>query len=268
VSIIIGSPIAGAAFVLEVPYRRGFEHHRFLPAMAGAVSGYLTLVSFTDVVPFFKVGPSPVLDAGLFAAALVLGILAAVLARVYVAVVGWAKSLTDLRPGMRVSVAGITIAAVAVAGYLVDDGGLTLGAGKSTINWARFQEAGFWPIIVIIVLRLVATPAAVAGGGAGGVFVPLIVLGALLGAAGGEAFPGLFGPWAVAAGAAAVLGAGYRVPLSAATWIVAVEGSGGGLVLGLLTLVVAEGIMGAASVTPYQRPFLPGASSPSPGESP
>jgi CIC family chloride channel protein len=257
VGIVIGSPIAGAAFALEVPYRRGLEHHRFLPAMAGAVAGYVTVDRFTEVAPFFRVGPTAPPDLGLVAAAVGLGVASAVIARIYVALVGWAKSAGDRSAVVRLVAAGAVVATVALVGYLVDDGGLTLGPGREAIQWARLQDVGVWAVLAIIGLRLLATPAAVLGGGAGGVFVPLLVLGALLGAAAGQLQPSVFGSWAVAAGAAAVLGAGYRVPLSAATWLVAVESSTGGLVLGLVALVVAEGIMGSASVTPYQRPFLP-----------
>ena len=100
-------------------------------------------------------------------------------------------------------------------------------------------------------LRCVATAATVSGGGAGGLFIPLVVAGALLGqafetVAGGAA--GLF----PLIGVAAFLGAGYRVPLAAVMFVAEATGRPGFIVPALLAAVAGELVMGRASVTAYQ----------------
>jgi CIC family chloride channel protein len=93
----------------------------------------------------------------------------------------------------------------------------------------------------------------VAGGGVGGLFVPLVVAGALLGRAAGVAVGGLDAELAVVVGVAAFLGAGYRVPLAAVTFVAETTGRAGFIVPGLLAAVAAELVMGHDSVTAYQE---------------
>jgi CIC family chloride channel protein len=54
-------------------------------------------------------------------------------------------------------------------------------------------------------------------------------------------------------GAAAFLGAGYRVPLAAVVFVAEATGRPGFVVPGLLAAVAAELVMGRYSVTAYQR---------------
>jgi chloride channel protein, CIC family len=109
-------------------------------------------------------------------------------------------------------------------------------------------------VALILVLRALATSATVAGAGVGGLFVPLVVMGALLGrlcsTATGDARTSLF----VVLGVAAFLGAGYRVPLAAVMFVAETTGRPGFVVPGLLAAVAAELVMGSTSVTSYQRP--------------
>ena len=58
-------------------------------------------------------------------------------------------------------------------------------------------------------------------------------------------------------GVAAFLGVGYRVPLAAITFVAEATGRPGFVVPGLLAAVVADLMMGRASVTAYQRTQTP-----------
>ncbi len=109
-------------------------------------------------------------------------------------------------------------------------------------------------MFAILALRCMATSTAVAGGGVGGLFIPLVVAGALSGSIiGGLVHNGdltLF----IVIGVAAFLGAGYRVPLAAVMFVAETTGRPSFVVPGLLAAVAAELMMGSASVTKYQRP--------------
>jgi len=50
------------------------------------------------------------------------------------------------------------------------------------LAWAQHPSRSVWLLLAILGLRCVATSAAVAGGGVGGLFIPLVVGGALTGA--------------------------------------------------------------------------------------
>ena len=95
--------------------------------------------------------------------------------------------------------------------------------------------------------------ATVSGGGVGGLFIPLVVTGAVLGRAMGAILPGLDEQLAVIIGVASVLGGGYRVPLAAVVFVAEATGRPGFIVPALLAAVAAELVMGRRSVTSYQR---------------
>jgi chloride channel protein, CIC family len=103
---------------------------------------------------------------------------------------------------------------------------------------------------------VIATSTTVAGGGVGGLFIPLVVAGALAGRVVGGAVNALDTSLFTVVGAAAFLGAGYRVPLAAVVFVAEATGRPGFVVPGLLAAVVAELVMGTQSVTAYQQAEL------------
>jgi CIC family chloride channel protein len=143
--------------------------------------------------------------------------------------------------------------------WTLTDQPLTVGPGYQTIQWALSPDRALWLLAIVLVARCLATSASVAGSGVGGLFVPLVVAGALLGriAVGvvGDANTTLF----VVIGVAAFLGAGYRVPLAAVMFVAETTGRPGFIVPGVLAAVAAMLVMGRASVTTYQRSSQPGA---------
>ena len=105
----------------------------------------------------------------------------------------------------------------------------------------------------MLVVRCLATAATVAGGGVGGLFIPLVVAGALLGRLAVAVVGGGHITLFVVIGVAAFLGAGYRVPLAAVMFVAETTGRPQFIVPGLLAAVAAALVMGRASVTTYQR---------------
>ena len=129
---------------------------------------------------------------------------------------------------------------------------LTIGPGYDTIAWALDPKHGAWLVLLVFVLRCLATTATVGGGGAGGLFIPLVVGGALMGRVVGGAVESLNTTLFVVIGVAAFLGAGYRVPLAAVMFVAETTGRPGFVVPGLLAAVAAELTMGRRSITVYQ----------------
>src|SRR5207245_5747120 len=160
---------------------------------------------------------------------------------------------------------GLTIAAIFAGGQLLTHRPIAIGVGYNTSDWPLAAHRAVWLLLVILVLRCCATAATVAGGGVGGLFIPLVVAGALLGRAVGgmvgDSSTSLF----LVIGVAAFLGAGYRVPLAAVMFVAESTGRPGFVVPGLLAAVTAELVMGRSSVTTYQHAAMP---SPIPPASP
>jgi chloride channel protein, CIC family len=153
----------------------------------------------------------------------------------------------------RVVGAGASLAALVVVSHIAFEGEpLSLGPGYLAVEWALDPGRGL-PVLVLLATVRVAGTIFTFSGGVGGLFVPLVVQGALSGRiisglVGGE-HQSLF----VVVGIAAFLGAGYRVPLAAVVFVAEATGRPGYIVPGLLAAVAAQLLMGEASVSPYQR---------------
>jgi CIC family chloride channel protein len=257
VAAIFRAPATGAVFALEVPYQDNFARNMLAPALVGSASSYLVFVAVHGTAPVLAVTGSPPFSFKDLTAALVLGLLAGVGARTFAYMLRGAKQVVArVSPWVRVPAAGLALAMCFVCARLVAGANLTTGPGYDTIRWALDPTRGTWLVAAILVLRVVATSTTVAGGGVGGLFIPLVVAGALAGRIVGGVANALDTSLFTVVGAAAFLGAGYRVPLAAVVFVAEATGRPGFIVPGLLAAVVAELVMGTRSVTAYQQPAL------------
>jgi chloride channel protein, CIC family len=254
VAAIFKAPATGAVFALEVPYRGDLARHTLLPALVAAASGYLVFVSINGTTPLFSVFGNPAFSVRDLGGAVVLGVGAGLGARAFASLLLHAKRLAaSTSAWLRVPVAGAVLAVLFVVCRALTGESLTLGSGYQAMSWATDPEHSVWIILAVLVLRCAATAAVLGGGGVGGLFVPLVVGGALVGRAVGGAFEALDTSLFSVLGIAAFLGAGYRVPLAAVTFIAETTGKPGFVVPGLFAAVAAELMMGRSSVTAYQR---------------
>ena len=254
VAAIFKAPATGAVFALEVPYQDDLARHMLGTALIGAASSYLAFVAIHGTAPLVKVTGTPPFSTKDLAAALALGLLAGLGARGFAWMLRSAKQLTlNVASWVRVPAAGLSLAAIFVIARLLAGQNLTTGPGYDTIHWALDPSHSVVLVAAILALRCIATTTTVAGGGVGGLFIPLVVAGALLGRVVGGAINALDTTLFTVIGIAAFLGAGYRVPLAAVVFVAEATGRPGFVVPGLLAAVTAELLMGQRSVTTYQH---------------
>ncbi len=254
VAAVFKAPATGAIFALEVPYRADMARHQLLPALVGASSGYVALVSFAGTERIFQVGGNPPFDLRDLGGALLLGVVAGLLARFIARSIRWAKHwAASMSAPVRIPVAAIALAGAAWAAYLLTGESLGIGPGYLVLDWLEDPKLAIGAILAMLLIRFVGVVATTAGGGVGGFFVPLVVLGGLLGrAAGAIVGLGSSGLFPIL-GVAAVLGAGYQVPLAAVMFVAETSGRPGYVVPALLAAVAADISMGNESVTDYQQ---------------
>lgn len=268
VAAIFKAPATGAVFALEVPYQDDLARRMLLPSLVAAASGYLTFVAVHGTDPLLAITGAPPFSFMDLAAAVVLGALAGGGARLFAWALRRAKDATTQYPAWaRIPAVGLGLAGLFGLARLAAGESLTTGPGYDTITWALDPAHSAWLVAAILVLRCTATSLTVAGSGVGGLFVPLVVAGALSGRIVGGAVGGLDTSLFTVIGVAAFLGAGYRVPLAGVMFVAEATGRPGFVVPGLLAAVVAELLMGRSSVTSYQRAASVDAD-PRPGESP
>lgn len=253
VAAIFRAPATGVVFALEVPYRDDLARRQLLPASIAAAAGYLTFVALLGTDPLLPVSGSPGFGFVELGGAVALGLLSGVIARGFSIALRWIKRVSAGRdPLLLAGVAGILLAGLAWASDALYDEPFTLGAGYETVTWSLDPDHAIGLVALLFVLRAVATGVTLGGGGAGGLFIPLVVQGALLGSAVGGMFGDTDSTLFPLIGIAAFLGAGYRVPLAAVMFVAETTGRPGFVVPGLIAAVTAQLMMGRWSVSRNQ----------------
>lgn len=252
VAAIFKAPATGVVFALEVPYRDDTARRMLLPALVGAATGYLTFVALLGTEPLFDIGGTPPFDLRELGGAILLGLVCGLGARGFATLVGVAKQWSTLgHPAVRVLLSSAALVALLLGSSEVYGTGLATGSGYRALAWVAEPGHSLGLIVALLAFRLAATTATLAGGGVGGLFVPLVVAGALVGDATAVALddPSTLFPLI---GVAAFLGAGYRTPLAGVMFVAETTGRPGFVVPGLIASVAAQLVMGEASVSSYQ----------------
>jgi chloride channel protein, CIC family len=256
VAAIFKAPATGAVFALEVPYQQDNAAHAVLPALVGAATSYLTFIAFKGTDPILRVIGNPGFDARDLLGAVALGLLCGVGARVFATLVARAKQHAGA--WIRIVVGGASLTVLAVVALVAFDVPLTIGPGYQAITWSLSPDRSTELVALLFVLEALATLATVAGGGSGGLFIPLVTQGWLLGRVieslvktGTSLFP--------VVGGAAYLGAGYRTPIAAVVFVAEATRGPGYIVPALVATAVSQLLMGRASVASYQLPRRVGA---------
>ena len=257
VAAIFKAPATGAIFALEVPYRDDLARRSLLPALVASASGYFTFVSLSDTAPLLSatVIPIPQFELRDLFGALAIGVACAIGARAFAKLIRVAKGLAVRSFPIRLVIASLTMVGLFLLSHELTGRSLSIGAGYEVLTEWLFIEADIavWLLISVFVIRSVASAATVVGGGVGGVFVPLVVGGAIVGRAVGEVIhPERFTLYTLI-GIAAFLGAGYRVPLAAVMFVAETTGRPNFIVPALFAAVAADLVMGDQSITSYQR---------------
>ncbi|HWJ64314.1 MAG TPA: chloride channel protein [Acidimicrobiales bacterium] len=254
VAAIFKAPATGAVFALEVPYRDDLARHQLVPSLVGAASGYLAFVALNGTQPLLEVIGRAPFDVRDLLGAVALGIGTGLIIRSYAAALRRAKSFrSQVSPWAAAALGGVVVAGAALAGRSLTGEWVGLTPGYDVIVWAAEPGHGLGLLLLVLGIRLVGTVASVAGGGVIGLFVPLVVAGALIGQFAGGLLDAPNSTLFVVIGVAAALGAGYRVPLAAIVFVAEATGRPDFLVPGLFAAVAADLIMGTSSVTDYQR---------------
>lgn len=255
VAAIFKAPVTGLVFALEVPYQEDLARRMLLPATISAAASYLTFAALVGTAPILPVAGQPPFNLVDLGGAAVVGLASGLLARIFIALVQAAKRQSSRgHPVVRAAVAGAAIAVTVVLAHGLGDASLALGPGYHALHWALDPTQSLPAIVALGALRVAGAVAVVGGGGAGGLFIPLVIQGALVGRVVGGAFEVTTTTLFPVVGMAAFLGAGYRVPLAAVVFVAEFTGRPGFVVPGLIAAVVAQLVMGHTSISPYQVP--------------
>ncbi len=256
VAAIFKTPATGVMFALESPYRGDVARHALLPALMASASGFLVSRALIGDEAVAFLGTTPTLESFDLLGAALIGVVAGLGARAFAWGVRWAKHTSErLGPVVRVVGAGVVLGALVLVSHEIFDGeSLTTGPGYRALTWADESEA-LGLLALLFVLRAVATLTTVVGGGTGGLFIPLVVQGSLIGRMlavwrqPSEDVSNLF----PILGLAAFLGAGYRTPIAAVMFVAETTGGARYVVPALIAAATSQLVMGPRSVATSQR---------------
>lgn len=264
VAAIFKAPATGVLFALEVPYRDGVTPRGLLSALIAGATSYLTFATVVGTAPLFNLSDR----GGTFrlqelAGALIVGLLAGLGARAFTASLSWAKHLpAHLPTWARVVLGGGGLAAMVLVTRVLYHQPLSLGPGYRTFDWMSSPDRALGLIAALFAIRFAAAVLTIGGGGAGGLFIPLVIQGALLGRFVAGAYDGLGlaarGHLEAASslfpvlGIASFLGAGYRTPLAAVMFVAESTGKAVYVVPALVAAAVAQVVMGRNSASETQ----------------
>ena len=183
------SPIAGAVFVLEELVRR-FEHRIAIAALAASFTAIAVGRLFLGDAPDFVVGALNPTGAGASALLLGLGAITGLLAVAYnrtlLAMLAAAERFAGVPVELRAALIGIVVGVLAwFAPELV-------GGGDNITQSALTGHDALWFVIVAFLIRFALGPLSYASATPGGLFAPLLVVGAQSGLLFGVACQFLF----------------------------------------------------------------------------
>lgn len=257
VAAIFKAPATGAIFALEVPYRDDMARRMLLPALVAAATGYLTFVTLSSTTPLLSVGeysipPFQLID---LLGALLVGAACAIGARAFAKLIRLAKGFSLRSMPVRLVASSAVLVALFVVSRELTGTPLSIGSGYEVFREWLFVESdlAIWLLLSIFVIRCLATAATTAGGGVGGLFIPLVVGGGIVGRLIAEVIHPDRAQLYTLLGIAAFLGAGYRVPLAAVMFVAETTGRPNFVVPALFAAVAAELVMGEQSITAFQR---------------
>jgi H+/Cl- antiporter ClcA len=240
VAVLMGIPLVGTAFILELERR----HHaplsveRVTAALVGGLVGWLWHLGLNvDLIRLVVPREPPHTIRQALITALLIGLLSGSITSIAGTAIYQAK-FWQARPIIRLGLGGMALAAAAVILAMIAAPSAAVGPGSGAIAWVESTPAPALIILAVALLRAVATTASSAVGGCGGLFVPFLSIGDL----GGRVFASSLqvpSDLAGAAGAASGISGGYHLPVTAAALVLGQGGPPLAMLTCLATVIVA-----------------------------
>lgn len=221
IAATFNAPIAGSLFALEVVLGR-FTVRHFGAVVISAVSASVVGRAFLGAEPAFAVPAYPLHHLGEIPIYIVLGLLSALVAVVFIRSLYWLEGIFD-EWKMPLSIKAAVGMLLAAAVGLLAPGRMVLGPGMELIGEtiAEDIDIALQTMAILLLMKLLATTFTLGSGNSGGVFAPGLFMGAMLGGIVGsvahKVWPDVAldpGAYAIV-GMAAVFAAAARAPITA-----------------------------------------------------
>ena len=204
ISTAFTAPIAGILFAHEVVLRH-FSLRAFAPVTVSAIVGYIIAGPVLGQRPLLALSASVVANIADYVLFIVLGVVSAVLAVLFMRLMLWTERRSFEVPipmALKPALAGIPVGLCLI--WIPEVTGIGVETMRSALEGNVF---GMGDLAVILIAKLVLTAVCVGFGLATGVFTPALVIGLLFGALVGQGLGIVFGSGHSDLGIFAVCGA-------------------------------------------------------------
>jgi CIC family chloride channel protein len=225
ISATFNTPIGGVFFSMEIILGR-FITPRFSFVVISSVIADFVAHAFLGSKPSFSIVPYSMVSYWELLPYVLLGVLAAFTATAFIRLLYKCEDMFDSWhiPGyLKPAVGGIGIGLIGLYSYdLLGVGyGNVFWVSQMSVNQALVGNIALHSLIILVVLKIVATSLTLGSGGSGGIFAPSLFIGAMLGGAVGTVAHLLFPSYVAQSGAyalvgmAAVFAGATRAPITA-----------------------------------------------------
>ncbi|MET1123987.1 MAG: chloride channel protein [Archaeoglobaceae archaeon] len=196
VGSIFKAPLGGAILSTEILYKRDFEVEALFPSLIASVTGYIVFCTFDGYQPVFDF-PEVHIDAVQIPIFALEGVVCAAFGILYVFCFYRSQRAftklferfnlpVHLKPAFGALLTALVVIAVA---KLIDPaaGYGALGMSYGFLQLAMHNLLPFEVLLVLAIVKIIATSFTIGSGGSGGVFAPGLVIGGCVGGAFGLA---------------------------------------------------------------------------------
>jgi CIC family chloride channel protein len=202
IAATFNAPIAGSMFALEI-ILGDFGVATFSPIVISSVTATAISRHFLGDYPAFIVPGYELVSFWEFPLYMTLGLVCAIIALLFIKVLYFAEDTFE-----RVRFPEYLKAAV--GGVMLGSMGLLfphiLGVGYGAIDLSLAQELSWWLMLMLILVKIIATSITIGSGGSGGIFAPSLFIGAMTGGAFGILANLFFPDITASSGAYAIVG--------------------------------------------------------------
>ncbi len=233
IAALFSAPIAACIFAHEMLLRR-FRSSESAPVVMAALGGYFgSVMVLGDDRRFLSVmGDPPPLDPTSLSLAIIVGISSGLLSSLYIYLIGagpvWAKS-TKIHPILRPLIPATVL--FLISPFFPQ----LIGPGMVSVNMALAGEFTFYLLIVLAFLKVFATAFCRSFGFHGGILLPAVFFGAMLGSA-FDVLVGNGGHLYAILGAAACTGSAIGAPIAAVVILFEMSGDYRFVILALVSV--------------------------------
>ncbi len=207
IAATFNAPIAGSMFALEV-ILGDFGLATFSPIVISSVVATAVSRAFLGDIPAFIVPTYELVSAWEFPMYMGLGLFCAVVGVIFIKVLYLTEDLFDefkFPEYLKAIIGGLILGA---AGLYFPE---ILGVGYGGIDLALGQKLAWYTLLLLIVIKILATSITIGSGGSGGIFAPSLFLGAMAGGFFGAVVHQLFPAVTASPGAYSIVGMGAVV---------------------------------------------------------